>query len=220
MDEGGYKKGPVGENQAEAERRPREDTDRLDEYIGHTLRARRKAHGLNLEEVARSAGISSALLSRIENGQTSPSLDSLSRISRTLGLTLSEIFQEYETPEGGALHVKSGQGLEVVRQGTRKGHSYHLLSYERGPRQRFEAFLITMDDASEVFPRFKHPGTEFLYMIEGEIEYCHGQFLYRLEPGDALTFDGEIMHGPETLIRVPIRFLSIIDYSKSHESTS
>lgn len=217
MNDEEYRKGPVGENRAEAERRPREDTDRLDEYIGHILRNRRKAHNLNLEEVARSAKISSALLSRIETGQSSPSLDSLVRISRTLGLTLSEIFQDYETPEGGALHIKEGQGLEVVRQGTRKGHSYHLLSYERGPRQRFEAFLISMDDESEVFPRFKHPGTEFLYMIQGEIEYCHGQYLYRLEPGDALTFDGEVMHGPETLIQVPIRFLSIIDYSSTNE---
>ena len=35
-------------------------------------------------------------------------------------------------------------------------------------------FLITMDDASEVFPSFQHQGTEFIYVLKGKIEYRHG----------------------------------------------
>ena len=69
-----------------------------------------------------------------------------------------------------------------------------------------------MDDASEVFPTFEHPGVEFIYMLEGKIEYRHGQQRYVLEPGDALTFRGDVPHGPERLIELPIRFLAIIHY--------
>ncbi len=69
-----------------------------------------------------------------------------------------------------------------------------------------------MDDASEVFPTFSHPGVEFIYILEGRLDYRHGNHLYSLEPGDSLTFDSEIPHGPENLKKVPIRLLSLINY--------
>ena len=102
--------------------------------------------------------------------------------------------------------------MEVVRRGTKRGHTYHLLSYGQGPTKTFEPFLITIDHESETFPIFEHPGTEFIYMLEGSIEYRHGQHTYVLNPGDALTFDGEVPHGPEKMIQCPIRFLSILMY--------
>jgi quercetin dioxygenase-like cupin family protein len=49
-------------------------------------------------------------------------------------------------------------------------------------------------------------------MLEGKIEYRHGQERYVLEPGDALTFRGDVPHGPERLIELPIRFLAAIYY--------
>jgi quercetin dioxygenase-like cupin family protein len=51
-------------------------------------------------------------------------------------------------------------------------------------------------------------------MLQGRIEYRHGDRTYRLEPGDALSFRGEIPHGPERLVKLPIRFLSIITYDE------
>ena len=103
----------------------------------------------------------------------------------------------------------------MVRRGTKRGHTYHLLAYDQGPTKVFEPFLITIDHESEVFPTFEHPGTEFIYMLEGKIEYRHGQSTYVLEPGDSLTFRGEVPHGPETLIQCPIRFLSVIIYNSA-----
>jgi len=44
---------------------------------------------------------------------------------------------------------------------------------------------------------FEHPGIEFIYMLAGKIEYRHGQYTYLLEPGDSLTFQGDVSHGPE-----------------------
>ena len=113
--------------------------------------------------------------------------------------------------------VKNGAGMEVVRRGTRRGHTYHLLAYDQGPGKVFEPFLITMDDASEIFPTFEHPGTEFIYMLKGKIEYRHGQQTYVLDPGDSLTFRGDIPHGPERLIELPIHFLSTIIYGSQSD---
>lgn len=187
----------------------------LDRYIGLVLREKRQAQSLTIADVASLAGVSRGMLSKIENGQVSPSLDTLRRLAAALGMTLAQLFKNLDVPEGGAQHVRAGEGLEVVRRGTRRGHTYHLLAYDQGPRKQVEPFLITMDDASEVFPTFTHPGVEFIYMLEGRIEYRHGRNTYLLEPGDSLTFKGSIPHGPERLIKVPIRFLAVINYGEA-----
>lgn len=189
----------------------------LDRYLGNVVRELRLKDNLTIAEVATQAGISRGMVSKIENGQVSTSLETLSKIAQALGVSLAHLFRHYNMPSGGAQLVKNGEGMEVVRRGTRRGHTYHLLAYDQGPKKAFEPFLITMDDASEVFPTFEHPGTEFIHMLRGRIEYRHGRHTYNLEPGDSLTFRGDIPHGPERLLELPIHFLSIIVYGAQGE---
>ena len=192
-----------------------QDTASLERYLGNTIRDLRQKHGLTIADVATLAGISRGMLSKIENAQTATSLDTLSRLAGALGVSISALFRGYDVRDGSAQLVKDGEGMEVVRRGTKKGHTYHLLAYDQGPTKVFEPFLISIDHASETFPIFEHPGTEFIYMLEGEIEYRHGQNTYVLKPGDALTFRGDVPHGPEKLNQVPIKFLSILMYPSS-----
>jgi transcriptional regulator with XRE-family HTH domain len=189
----------------------------LDRYLGNVIRELRLKDNLTIAEVAAQAGISRGMVSKIENGQVSTSLETLSKIAQALGVSLAHLFRHYNMPSGGAQLVRTGEGMEVVRRGTRRGHTYHLLAYDQGPKKTFEPFLITMDDASEVFPTFEHPGTEFIHMLKGRIEYRHGLQTYILEPGDSLTFRGDIPHGPERLLELPIHFLSVIIYGGQGE---
>ncbi len=184
----------------------------LGDYVGASLKRRRQLQRLTIQDVAERAGISRGMLSRIENGQATPSLDTLSRVCQAIGLSLSALFKDHDVPDGHARHVAAGKGMVVVRRGTKRGHSYELLSYDQGPKKLFEPFLITLDDQSEVFPRFQHPGMEFIYMLKGQLDYRHGNQVYALKPGDALTFQGDIPHGPERLVKMPIQFLAIIHY--------
>jgi quercetin dioxygenase-like cupin family protein len=105
-----------------------------------------------------------------------------------------------------------GEGLEVVRRGTRRGHTYHLLASDRGPKRVFEPYLVTLTSKSEVFPEFDHPGVEFIHILEGSLRYRHGSESYLLKPGDSLTFRGDVPHGPDKLLKLPVRMLSIIIY--------
>jgi transcriptional regulator with XRE-family HTH domain len=187
---------------------------KLEQYLGMQVKRQRLAQELKIADVARIAGISQGMLSKIENAQVSTSLDTLSRLCDVLGMPMSKLFSQYDQQGSGALLVKSGEGMEVVRRGTEKGHTYHLLNHVRGPKKNFEAYMIDMDDASEEFPTFSHPGTEFLHLLEGELVYRHGNQLYPMGPGDSLTFDGEVPHGPEQLVKVPIRLLSVVNYGK------
>ena len=190
---------------------------KLEQYLGLQIKRQRQAQDLKLSDVAKIADISQGMLSKIENAQVSTSLDTLSRLCDVLGLPLSKLFSEYDQQDGSALLVKADQGMEVVRRGTEKGHTYHLLNHTRGPKKSFEAYMVSMDDASEEFPTFSHPGTEFLHLLEGELIYRHGNQLYRMEAGDSLTFEGEVPHGPEQLVQVPIRLLSIMNYGADKE---
>lgn len=72
-----------------------------------------------------------------------------------------------------------------------------------------EAVLVTLTESSEVFPLFQHPGTELLFMLEGVMVYGHGEAAYTMRPGDALQLDGEGAHGPQELVELPVRFLSV-----------
>ena len=184
----------------------------LERHIGQAARKLRLQQNLTIAEISRKAQISSGMLSKIENGQTSASLDSLASLAEALGTTLSSIFAGYSSEEGGAQHVKNGQGPEVVRRGTKRGHTYQLLAIERGPRRVFEPFLVTLSDKSEIFPRFEHPGIEFIYILQGKLSYRHGKSSYMLGTGDSLTFRGSVPHGPEKLIKLPIRMLATIIY--------
>jgi transcriptional regulator with XRE-family HTH domain len=181
--------------------------------MGRVARRIREELGLTLANVAHQAGISAAMLSRLETGAVSASLETIAALATALGVRPALLLQEVGGETGEAQHVPSGQGLEVVRRGTRRGHTYHLLAAQRGPKKIFEPFLVTLTDRSEIFPGFQHAGTEFIYILAGEIRYRHGKQSYVLKEGDALTFPGNVSHGPERLIKVPIRMLSIIMYS-------
>jgi len=180
--------------------------------LGRTARRLRESQNLTLADVAARADISSAMLSRLETGRVSPSLETIVALSQALGVTASVLMQRVGADDGGAQLIRAGEGLETVRSGTRRGHTYHLLAAQRGPRKIFEPFLVTFNDRSEVFPGFQHPGIEFIHMLSGIIHYRHGRHSYVLRPGDTLTFRGDVAHGPERLEKVPIRMLSLIIY--------
>ena len=184
----------------------------LDKHLGNTLRHIRTENGLTIADVAMRANVSRGMLSKIENGLTSPSLEKLEHLANALGVKLSRLFHDYDTPIGGAQYVKTGEGMEVVRRGTKSGHTYQLLAYDTGPKKLFEPFLITLNEESEVFDPFEHAGTEFIYMLEGKLEYTVGDERFILEPGDSLTFHAEQPHRPETKLKMPIQYLAIIYY--------
>lgn len=180
--------------------------------LGRVARRLREEQHLTLADVAARAGISAPMLSRIETGHATPSFETIVALAQALGTRPALLLQDVGVEDDEAQWVPAGQGMEVVRRGTKRGHTYHLLSAQRGPRKVFEPFLVTLNDRSEVFPGFQHPGLEFIYILSGEIRYRHGTQSYHLKPGDSLTFSGDVAHGPEQLVKVPIRMLSVLVY--------
>jgi transcriptional regulator with XRE-family HTH domain len=180
--------------------------------VGANVRRLRLAQGLTAAELSASANISAAMLSRLEKGDVSPSLDTLAALAAALDTAVATLLRGPDAAQSDAQHVRRGEGLEVVRRGTKRGHTYHLLASNRGPKRLFEPFLVTLTSKSEEFPEFDHPGIEFIHILEGSLRYRHGPESFLLKPGDSLTFRGDVPHGPEELIKLPVRMLSIIIY--------
>ena len=181
---------------------------KLAHAIGAQIRVFRKQLKMTVADVAKQADLSAGMLSKIERGITSPSLNTLAAIADALNVPVTAFFRKYEEQRD-CTYVQSGKGLEIERHGTRAGHLYHLLGHNIGNRINAEPYLITLSDQSEVFPLFQHQGVEFIYMLEGEMIYRHANQTYRLQQGDSLFFDSEAPHGPEELIKLPIRLISV-----------
>lgn len=184
--------------------------------IGREVRSIRRQHSMTVADLARKTGLSVGMLSKIENGITSPSLMTLQTLSHALSTPLTAFFRLFEERRE-AQHVRAGQHVEIARRGTRAGHQYNLLGH-LGPNQSgvvVEPYLITLTTDSDVFPTFQHDGLELIYMLEGEIAYRHGDEVYQLHPGDSLFFDADAQHGPEAYATLPARFLSVICYPQT-----
>ena len=185
----------------------------LEAAIGREVRNLRRQHGMTVADLAAVTGLSIGMLSKIENGNTSPSLTTLQVLAHAFSVPVTAFFRGHEERRE-AQHVRAGEHLEIERRGTRAGHQYNLLGHigSNASGVVLEPYLITLTTESDTFPTFQHEGLEILYMLEGEVDYRHGDRIYPLKPGDSLLFDADAPHGPETLVRLPARYLSVIAY--------
>ena len=191
----------------------------LEGSIGRQVRNFRKQLDMTVTELAKQAELSSGMLSKIENGVTSPSLATLQSLSEALNVPVTALFRQFEEQRD-ATFVRSGEGLKIDRRGTRSGHEYSLLGHSFSKDVAMEPYVVTLTEESGVFPLFQHQGNELIYMLEGEMDYQHGGASYRLQPGDSLFFDGNAPHGPQELIKAPIRFVCVIAHPHAMEEKS
>ena len=186
----------------------------LEKAIGRQVRRYRRELGLTITDMCARTGLSAGMVSKIENGNTSPSLATLRSLSTALNVPVTALFREFEEQRD-ATFVKAGHGLAIERHGTRAGHQYQLLGHSVHSDVSVEPYLITLKKESEVFPIFQHAGVEFIYVLQGSMIYRHLNATYSLTPGDSLFFDSDAPHGPEELVDLPVRFLSVMTQSNN-----
>lgn len=189
----------------------------LEKAIGREVRAFRRKQEITVSEFSEMTGLSIGMLSKIENGITSPSLNTLSALADALSVPITTFFRGYEERRV-AIHTKSGEGVEHEREGTRANHQYNLLGHigSNSSGVNVEPYLITLTAESDTFPTFQHAGIETIYMLEGVVRYRHGDTSYELKPGDTLHFDADAPHGPDELVTLPAKYLSVISYAQDH----
>lgn len=183
----------------------------LEQSIGLLIRHYRKQLGLTVAELAGAAELSTGMLSKIENGQISPSLTTLQIVAKVLNLPLTALFASFEEKRD-CSYVPAGHGVVIERRGTKVGHQYQLLGHSLPGEVMVEPYMITLEEDAAPYTAFQHDGVEFIYMLSGEVVYAHGDGTYRLRPGDAMLFDSGALHGPKSIVSGRSTYLSVIVY--------
>lgn len=182
--------------------------------LGPRLRAARRAKGYSLRELAAEIGVSASLLSQVENGKSQASVTNLHALVTALDITLDELFAGEEAaaerdnprPLGDSVGppVQAAALEPVHRAGTRPvlrmagGITWERLSSLLG--HLVDAQLVTYEPGSSSShdgTLSRHNGTEFAYLIEGELTLQLGYEEYHLTAGDSLSFDSTIPHAYE-----------------------
>jgi transcriptional regulator with XRE-family HTH domain len=177
--------------------------------VGTQVHHLRVAAGVSAVALSRRSGVSRSMLSRIENGQVSPSVETLDRLANALEVPLSRFFaeQRYRTDFS---HVPSGKGLRVERFGAVADYRYELLGHVLSGNLFVEPYLVILEAEAKPQVTFQHPGLKFLYLLSGDVSYRYGPRRVKLRVGDSLLFDATALHGIEDIGTLPVSYLSVV----------
>lgn len=195
---------PTPRAEAEAPKRSRIATE-----LGGQIRSLRLASGMSAAALARGAGLSRSMLSRIEHGLASPSIEALDRISDALDVPVSRFFVD-QIRRTDCSFVPAGTGLRVEREGVIRGYSYELIGHLLSGNLFVEPYRVELNADAEPYTTFQHPGTKFLYFLSGKLRYRYGSRLMTIGPGDSLLFDATALHGAEVILEHPVSYLSVV----------
>jgi transcriptional regulator with XRE-family HTH domain len=162
--------------------------------IGPRIRALREAMDLSLRELSERSGVSAPMLSQVERGETSPTLQVATRIAAGLELRLSQLLRLDE--EGAVSVVRRAERRKGPSRG--RGHSYEILTPPL-PGQRAElsrhALAAGARTGGPGDPPRHEPGSRETALVEAGrvVLVCDGERL-ELAPGDCVTFDADLPH--------------------------
>jgi transcriptional regulator with XRE-family HTH domain len=164
--------------------------------LGSALRARRRAADLSLRAVASESGVSASFLSQAENNKARPRIETLHRIAAALDTTAQALLADAAggPPSGkepqrvsltraaddGTVQQSDDPADGIVRSLVAGSSSLHALEIVGAP--------------AEFGDHYDHPGDELLYVIDGHVEVEVDGELYRLGPGDSITYGARLPH--------------------------
>ena len=181
--------------------------------IGKKVRNLRQKRRMTLQDLADATGLSKPLLSQIENDQVIPPLATLLRISKAFKVGIEDFFQEEDSAEKCIL-IRAGESSRMIQRGLSRGGSppyiYNSLAYGKRDRN-MEPFLMefearTWSDDLLV----SHEGQEFLYLLEGEVDFYYCGKTMRIRPGDSVFYDSREPHAFVAISATPPRGVAVL----------
>ena len=182
----------------------RGDAPNLANGLGVRLREFREGASMSVREFARRNGVSPSLISQIEHGRVTPSVDTLYRFANELGLTVDKFFSDgepapAEPPVGGTVPPTSNR--YVQRRETRRkiqldgGVTWERLTPTTDEEAEF-LYVIYQVGAESCCKDslIRHGGKEYAYVLSGRLGLNIGFEEYELGPGDSIAFDSHIPH--------------------------
>lgn len=169
------------------------------------------ASGRSAGQLALASDISASMLSRIERGLVSPSVETLERLAQGLHVPVSRFFGD-QARRTDFCHVRAGQGLVVDRIGAVEGYRYELLllGHSLSGNLFVEPYLVTLVPEAGPYATFQPPGLKSLYFLSGAVTYRYGSKAFEVNGGDTLLVDATALHGIEAIHSGPVSYLSVV----------
>jgi len=164
--------------------------------IGTQVKNLRIKRVMTLKDLSDMTGLSKANLSQIENNLVTPPIATLLKISSALGVSIGQFFQSSEQESNIVVVRKSDRyGVTKGPHITHVGYQYEPLAYPRIDKN-MEPFIVHMEErgASDIVYN-NHRGEEFLFVLEGILEFRCDDSLVTLNEGDSIYFDSSLQHG-------------------------
>lgn len=177
--------------------------------VGLALRRHRVAANLAIRDLGRISGISTAMISRIENSQVSPSLSTLESLATALSVPVISFF-EHTIQTADVQFVKAGQGIASMRFAPDHNHDYRLLAQFADSSLRFYAATVTLRRADNgTHPFYFARGYVMMSITDGECTFSCGGKDFPLATGDCLSFDAQLRHGVREVTTETVTFVTV-----------
>ena len=181
--------------------------------VGEKIKTLRENQEISLAELAERSGLSEEQITRIESNVYLPSLAPLIKIARALGVRLGTFLDDSE--ELGAVVCRKEEGEDTISfsnnaSDLRTHMHYHSLSRSKADRH-MEPFIVDIEPTQETqFALSSHEGEEFIYVMSGQVEICHGKSTYVIQEGDSIYYDSIVPHHVHGLQGQAARILAVV----------
>jgi transcriptional regulator with XRE-family HTH domain len=183
--------------------------------LGEKVRGLRQEQRLTLQALADITGLSKPLLSQIENDQVTPPIATLLKIAKGLKVGIHFFFEEAGDRQKFVLTRGEQSGGSQRRPGKDSAQGYMYRPLAPGMRQKkVEPFLVEFEQRawdSTLF--YSHEGVEFLYILDGELEFHYADEVMRLLPGDSIYYESSEPHGYVSVGSIRARAVAVL-YTK------
>lgn len=157
--------------------------------IAENLKKLRKERNLTLGQLSEISGVSKAMLSNIEQGESNPTINTIWKIANGLNVPYTKLMEELETMST----VIKKSDIEVQTDDNEHYRTYCY--FKNTPIRNFEFFHVELDSYSSKTTQGHCPRTEeYIYVISGELILQVENEEYMLKEGDALAFDSSVNH--------------------------
>ena len=162
--------------------------------LGHRVRELRKAKGWTLDQAATQAGLARSTLSKIENGQMSPTYAAVRKLAEGLKISVPQLFTPAAKPQVSGRMAVTKSGLGQAHITTTYEHELLAGGLSRKQMLPYRATIRarSMDDFEGWV---RHDGEEFLFVLTGVIRlYTEFYEPVDLRRGDSAYYDATMGH--------------------------
>ncbi|OQY51774.1 MAG: hypothetical protein B6230_04115 [Desulfobacteraceae bacterium 4572_89] len=169
-----------------------------EKIICQNIKNLRKSNHLTLDQLAEMTGLTKGYLSKVERSEKAPPYSTLNKIAAALEIEVTSLLKKNIDPlqDPRICFQKKNEG-KLIKATTRlSGYDYEVLGAGKQGKN-MEPFIIHAPFG--IKKMYTHEGEEFIYVLEGTLEFIYGEKKIIMEPGDNVYFDSCVPHGGRSL---------------------